>query len=119
MAGHVDVRDQSNYLQIKVSGEESLNFALDYWRRIGDECGRKGHKKALIIYNMQGRLSSADMNELSSRISGHIRGIKMALVYRQSHDYARQLADIISRRSGSPASTFQSESQAAQWLERG
>jgi hypothetical protein len=119
MAGHVDVRDQSKFVQFKLSGDESLDFALSYWRRVGDECGRKGQKKAMVINNLRGSLSSIDMNELSSRVSGHLRGLKIALVCRGSQDYARQLADIVSRRTGSKINIFPGETQAEQWLERG
>jgi hypothetical protein len=118
MAGHVDVRDQSKFMQFKLSGDESLDFALNYWRRVGDECGRKGRKKALVINDLRGNLTSIDMNELSSRISGHLRGLKIALVCRDSQDYGRQLADIIARRTGSNVGTFPAETQAEQWLER-
>ena len=119
MAGYVDVRDQSKYLQFKLSGDESLDFALEYWRRVGDECGRKRHEKALILYELRGQLSSIHMKELGNRISSQLRGIKIALVCRQSQDYGRQLANIVSRRSGSAVKTFPGESQAKEWLERG
>ncbi len=118
MGGYVDVRDQSKYLQFKISGDESLEFALSYWRRVGDECGRKGHKRALIVSDLRGQLSSVDMSELGSRMTSYLRGLKIALICRQSHEYGRQLADTLSRRCGSAVSSFPGETQAEQWLER-
>lgn len=118
MGGYVDVRDQSKYLQFKISGDESLDFALSYWRRVGDECARKGHKRALIVSDLRGQLSLTDMNELGNRMSSHLRGTKIALICRQSQDYGRQLAETLSRRCGSAVSAFPGEAQAEQWLER-
>ena len=119
MSGQIDVREYSDYLQVTVSGDESTDFALRYMRRAGDDCKRKGFKKALIISNTQGRLSSGDMNALGGRISQYVRGIKIALVKKQSDDYGRRLAEAIARATSTPAKSFKSPHQAESWLTRG
>jgi len=119
MVEQIDVREYSDYLQVIVEGEESLDFALKYMRRVGDDCKRKGFKKALIVADTKGRLSSSDMSSLGGRISQYVRGIKIALVNRQSEDYGRQLAEAISRASGSDAKSFNGPHQAESWLARG
>lgn len=119
MSGNIDVREYSDFLRVTVSGDESTDFALKYMRRVGDDCKRKGFKKALIVAETKGRLSSSDMNSLVGRISQYVRGIKIALVSKLSDDYARQLADGLTRATGSPAKSFGSPHQAEGWLERG
>lgn len=119
MSGNIDVREYSDYLQVTVSGDGSTDFALKYLRQTGDDCKRKGFKKALIVADTKGRLSLGDMNSMVGRISQYVRGIKIALVNRQSDDYARQLADAIARATSTPAKSFHSPHQAESWLERG
>ena len=118
MSGQIDVREYSDHLRFTLSGDESLDFALRYWRRVGDDCGRKGMKKALIVSRLKGRLSSADMNQVGGRVSQYIRGFKIAFVSQESDDYGRQLADIIARRSGGDVREFRSANQAEGWLKR-
>lgn len=119
MSEQIDVREYSDYLRVTVSGDESPDFALKYLRRVGDDCKRKGFKKALIVAETKGRLSSGDMNSMVGRISQYVRGIKIALVSKQSDDYGRQLAEALARATATPAKSFNSPHQAESWLERG
>ncbi len=117
MSGSIDSREYANYMQFTLSGDQSLDFAVRAWKRVGEDTERKGLKRALVISKTNGRLSSGDMNQLGSRVSQYLRGFKIALVGEESG--GRHLAEALSRQSGCDAREFRSPHQAEDWLERG
>jgi len=117
MAATVKYTEREEYLLFQVEGDDSLQASLDYWREIGEKCHQSGHKKALVIENMSGQLSTHELYLACEKLPSLVHGTKVAFVDLVSnHMEGNNFGELVAQNRGCWIMVFQDEDVAIKWL---
>jgi hypothetical protein len=80
MKNDIRFEEKPGYLRCLVTGIDSLDFSIEYFTRVADECQQRGCTKALIIEELQGHLTTMETYTVAEKLPKLFRGIKLAFV---------------------------------------
>ncbi len=111
--------ERPDYLVARVSGpKDTLPTALAFWREIADECRRCHYQRLLIIEDIAGNLSTAEIFQLASQLPEMgLRGITTAFVDLQPEQLSDNLfGETVAANRGLFGKVFDNVAAAEQWL---
>lgn len=117
MRPQIETQVRDGYLLFNVTGSDSLEFSTEYFSSIANECKQRGFKKALVIEELEGQLSTVEMFELGKRLSKIMGGIQVAFIdLVPEHHKDNCFAENVAVNRGGTAQVFQDISRAKNWL---
>ncbi len=117
MRPQIETQVCDGYLLFHVTGSDSLEYSTEYFSSIAQECKQKDYKKALVIEELEGQLSTVDMFELGKRLSKIMSGIWVAFIdLVPEHHQENRFAENVAVNRGGTARVFQDRSEAENWL---
>jgi hypothetical protein len=112
----LDFRHYETYLYAFVSGgRDSLEISIAYWREIGQECRRFGHKRLLVEEDFPNAISDEDMVRLISNVPEELLGVKIAFFDRHV-DHNNLLGEFLAGSRGIIGRVFFNLDDARTWL---
>lgn len=117
MENQVKFEQKENYLRAYTEGTDSLSFTLDYFKRISDECVKRGLNKVLIVENLEGQLSTIDIFNVGKVMPSMFRELKVAFVDKHLQDHSLNLfGEDVAWNRGCYVKAFVNEDAAIDWL---
>ena len=109
--------EREGYLYCSVVGECSLQFCLDYFDYVSQQCKRRGYNKVLVEEYIRGRLSTQHIYTLYLRLTYMLRDIRIALVDTfPGHEFKNSFAERVAQEKGCDMKIFYREDDAVKWL---
>jgi len=118
-AFRIRYQEHEGYLHAFISGEEdSLECSLEYWRRVIDECHRRGLKSLLVEESFPNQASTMEMYNITSALPGMgSQGLKIAFVDREAdHSELNMFGETVAVNRGVFGRVFRTAEEAAAWL---
>ncbi len=111
------VEEYPGYIVFRVSGQDSLQFSMDYWQKVGQVCNEKKVYKALIVEDLQGQISMSEMYELCEALPHFVLGLDIAFIDNDpEHSYDNLFGETVARNRGVNINDFSNEKDAIAWL---
>lgn len=109
---------REHYLYCLVTGEESSQTSLAYWREVAEKCDELGFKKALVEEELEGQLSDVDMFRACAEFPKlGLIGKKIAFVDRHAdHDHGNRFGRTVAFNRGIDIMIFEHVEDAQKWL---
>ena len=100
---------RKHYLYCFVTGTESYETSLEYWREIAEKCDELGFDKALVEEELEGQLSDTEMFKVCSEFPKlGLLGKKIAFIDRHAdHDSGNQFGETVAFNRGINAYIFE------------
>ncbi len=112
----LEFRHYESYLYAFVSGVmDSLEISIAYWREIGQECWRFGHKRLLVEEDFPNAIPDEDMVRLISNVPEELLGVKIAFFDRHA-DHNNLLGEFLAGSRGIIGRVFFNLDDARAWL---
>ena len=120
MSYKVTFESRKHYLYCFITGKESYQTSLAYWREIGEKCDELGLRKALVEEELEGQLSDTEMYKACTEFPNlGLLGKKIAFVDRHTeHDYGNQFGETVASNRGICIYIFERVEDAKKWLEQ-
>ncbi|MBD3243974.1 MAG: hypothetical protein GF331_25500 [Chitinivibrionales bacterium] len=117
MPNDIRIESHDDYLLFVIRGTDSLVFSLQYLRLVGEECRSRGYRKAMVIEDLDGQLTTMDMYHLGEQVTSLLEGVQVALVdTHPSHREGNRFGEIVARNRGARIQLFGDVNRARQWL---
>ena len=117
MDTNITVEELDNYLAFRVVGEDSVEVSLSYFHQVADTCNQKGFKKALIIEDLEGHLSTSEIFDVTEQLPAALRGLTVAFIdLRPDHASENRFGETVSRNRGCNIRVFNDINDARDWL---
>ena len=113
--------DRTDYLFVKISGQDSFSSSLRYWNEIADEVGKRGYQKLLVHEKLTGNLSGREMYDLIMDLKVSVlKNVRIAFFDENSADnLINNLGRLIANHRGGKVRIFSRLDEAQRWIERG
>ncbi len=111
--------DRGNYLYAHLTGKDSFESGLEYWRAIADKTLELGHKRVLVHENMLGDLNKAEVFEIITQFTKPAYlGIRLAFFDENIDDESlNALGQLVATNRGIMVEVFQTLKAAQHWIE--
>ena len=110
--------DEPEYLRAYVfDGTDSLEVSLAMWRMLADECEATGCSRLLVLEELQGTVTPAEISVVIDAIA-HMgfSELRVAFVELREDIQIAELGEIMSIERGLTARVFSQENDARRWL---
>ncbi len=104
---------------VRVSGpKDSVELATIFWRRIAEECARRGYHRVLVIEDIAVHLTTTEMFEFVTRMPElGLLGIVIAFVDLDVKQFPHYMfGETVAQNRGIVAKVFETVAEAEQWL---
>ena len=108
-----------NYLYVYISGQkDSLAISRQFWQEIAGECKKIQSTKVLILEDIKGAISTAEMYQLATEIPQMgFYGIRIAFVDRYiEQQELNKFGEIVANNHGLRGKIFNNVEEAENWL---
>jgi len=113
----ITVEEFDNHLAFHIAGPDTIEVSLSYFPKVADMCKQKGFKKALIIEELEGDISAADMFTLTEQLPAILRGLKVAFIdLKPNHAKENRFGETVARNRGCNIRVFKDVNEAKTWL---
>ncbi len=112
--------DRGSYLYAHLTGQDSFESGLEYWRAIADKTLELGHKRVLVHENMLGDLNKAEVFEIITQFTKPAYlGIRLAFFDENiDNESLNALGQLIATNRGLMVEVFQTLEAALRWIEQ-
>jgi hypothetical protein len=117
MAYKVRYEDRQGYLFVHISGPESVDNAVQFFKNLRLKADAEHYEAFLIVDEVTGVLTAGEVYQLSTEIAKLHRGNIIAFVDPKEHTYsANAYGGTIVANRGVITDVFKSEKEAIEWL---
>ena len=118
MSYEVTFEPRKHYLYCFVTGKDSYQTSIAFWREIAEKCDELGFKKALVEEDLEGQLSDTEMFKACAEAPNlGLLGKKIAFVDRHAdHDHGNQFGETVTFSRGIRGFIFGRVEDAEKWL---
>ena len=81
----LNIKERKSYLYASVSGKDSMDVSIAYWKEIIDACKRLDYHKVLIEEDLKGSPEKVDYFEFGTFMSNIVRGLHMKIAFVDRH----------------------------------
>lgn len=113
------MEERDTYLYFYVTGKDSLEVSIAFWREIIDTCLKRNYRKALVEEDLEDSTSLGDVYEVitSNMDRDEGRFIKFGFVDRHMDQYDINLfGEMVATNRGINAKVFSTVEEAENWL---
>lgn len=117
MKAYIEFEDKPGYLRCHVTGTDSLDFSIEYFTRVADECRQRGFSNVLVVEELTGQLTTTDMFRLAEKLPKLFRSIRLAFVDMiPDHQEDNLFGETAGINRGLIAKVCADEKEAVDWL---
>ena len=115
----ISFEHELDYLRAEITGErDSYEVTVAYWRRIGEELARTGHKKVLVIEMLKENIEIIDaVRAIHERDASIFAGVKIAFFdMKKDHSPTNSYGAAAAAKLGYRVEVFSDIYKAKEWL---
>jgi hypothetical protein len=116
----ITFQERDGYLYASVSGDvDNFEVSYGYWQEVAEKCKSLGAKKVLIVEDLPGASSMAEVYQLASALPQMgFYNIKIAFVDRHiDQNELNQFGELVAVNRGLHGKIFNDLSEAEKWIE--
>lgn len=113
----LEMEERGDYLYAYVTGRDSQDVSLAFWKEAVESCLKLNHEKLLVEEDLEGAVSIVDAYEIVSavmKIPG-ASSLKIALVDRHPSD-ENAFGETVAQNRGATGRLFSTVEDAEEWL---
>jgi hypothetical protein len=115
----ISYEKKPGYLHVHIEGPETLKAAIQFWEDLAIKARKESHRKFLIVDEVEGKLDTSEVFDLSVKVSNLFAGAVIAYVDPKEDTFdANKFGEIVVRNRGVDATVFHSIPEAVAWLEK-
>jgi hypothetical protein len=107
------------FLHVHIAGSESFEAAVSFWKELAHKAQNEGHSAFLIVDEVEGKLDTNDIYELSLKVADLFLGATIAYIDPKEETFdANKFGEVVVRNRGVFATVFHNEAEGVEWLKR-